>query len=355
LDLTTLGWNPFFCEHFKLFAAQGLYPARVVREDRYVYLLWSEQGELTAEVSGRLRHEARSRSDFPTVGDWVAIQPRLQEDKATIQALLPRKSRFARKVALARTEEQVIAANVDTVFLVSGLDLDLSVRRIERYLTVAWDSGANPVVLLNKADLSTSLQDQLADVEAAAYGVPIHVVSAHTGQGLEALHPYLLPGQTVVFIGSSGVGKSSLINSLLGVAKLKVGAVRDDDSEGRHTTTTREMVLLPGGAMLIDNPGMRELQLWGEEEHLGGSFADVEALAQQCRFHDCQHEAEPGCAVRQALAQGTLDAARYKSYLKLRKELRFLATRTDERARMEARMRSKQRSRWSKSRQKADG
>jgi ribosome biogenesis GTPase len=278
------------------------------------------------------------------VGDWVALSPRWDEGKATIHALLPRKTKFSRRAVLSggmpetggRTDEQVLAANVDTVFLVSGLDRDFNVRRIERYLAVAWDSGAAPVIILNKADLCEKLAAKLQEVEAVAIGVPIHPVSATENQGLETLQTYLGAGKTVVFLGSSGVGKSTIINCLLGSERQKVHAVREDDSRGRHTTAHRELIVLPEGGMVIDTPGLREIELWSNEEGLEKIFGDIEQLAASCRFRDCRHQGEPGCAIRQALDDGSLDAGRYDNYLKLQRELKHLALRQEKGAQRRA-------------------
>ena len=263
----------------------------------------------------------------PAVGDWVTVQIRPDGQNALIQTLLERKSGFTRKVAGVKTEEQVVAANVDTVFLVSGLDGDFNVRRLERYLTTAWQSGASPVVVLNKADLCEDIDSRLVEVEEVAMGLPIHTVSAISGDSVEDLRAYLTPGKTVAFLGSSGVGKSSLINSLLGEERLDTGAVREDDSRGRHTTTSRHLIPLPEGGLVIDTPGMREMQLWADEEALEHVFEEIETLAEQCRFRDCQHIAEPGCAVLAAIEDGSLPRKRYDSYLKLRKEIRYLESR----------------------------
>ena len=348
MDLTAIGWNSVLDQQFSAFAEEGLVPARVARAHSSIYWLYTEQGELTAELTGRMRHQAMSRSELPAVGDWVAVEPRQEEDKGTLHAILPRKSCFSRKEAATRTEEQVIAANVDTVFLVTDLDRDFNLRRLERYLTMAWDSGANPVVVLNKADLSDAVETQVAEVEAIAFGVPVHPVSAVEKEGMEPLYQYMGPGETVVLLGSSGVGKSTLINALMGSETLEVGAVRAHDGRGRHTTTHRELVLLPGGGVLIDNPGIREIQLWGDEEGLRGTFEDIEELAGGCRFGDCKHEQEPGCAVHAALEDGSLDAKRFDSYLKLQKELRHLAVRQDQKARMAEKERGKNIARWSR-------
>jgi ribosome biogenesis GTPase len=314
------------------FRREGLLPARVAREERSAYFLLSQHGELLGDLCGRLRHDAQSPAELPAVGDWVAVSARPAEGKATIRAVLPRKSRFLRKAPGGRTEEQVIAANMDTVFLVSGLDADFNVRRIERYLTLAWESGGQPVIVLNKADLCGDVPSRVAEAEASAMGTPVHAVSAARPEGLEALQSYLAIGRTAVFLGSSGVGKSTIINALLGDERLKTAEVRESDGRGKHTTTRRELIMLPGVGLVIDTPGLRELQLWADEEAVGRTFEDIEALARQCRFTDCAHAREPGCAVRAALETGGLSLGRWKSYVKLQRELRHLASRQDQKA-----------------------
>ena len=355
MNLADLGWNGFFDQHFERFRNQGFVPARIVCEHRRIYTVYTEHGELAAEVSGRFRHTAESRSDFPTTGDWVVVKAQREQGRTIIHALLPRKSSFSRKAVLradhrgpGKTEEQVLVANVDTVFLVSGLDRDFNLRRIERYLTLAWDSGATPVIVLNKADVCEDVEAYVQEVDSIAFGIPIHPVSAITHQGLDALRAYLRHGQTVAMLGSSGVGKSTLINSLLGTERQQIGAVRESDGRGRHITMQRELILLPGGGLIIDNPGLRELQLWGDEEGLKGTFADIEELAGLCRFRDCRHEREPGCAIQQALREGTLNPGRWQSYLKLKKELQFLAIRQDQKARLAEKAKWKKISQWSK-------
>ncbi len=358
MDLDILGWNDSLASHFADLQRLdiALTPARVVRELRGTYTVLGDFGapleQLTAQVAGRMRHQAAARDDFPAVGDWVAVQPRSNEGTATIQAILPRHSAFVRQAVGGITEAQVVAANVDTVFIVAGLDQEFNLRRLERYVTLAWESGADPVLVLNKADLCPALDDVLARTQTIALGVPIHPISAAQGQGLRELGDYLRPGVTVALLGSSGVGKSTLINSLLGEERLRVGAVRADDSQGRHTTTHRELIVLPGGGMIIDNPGMRELQLWADAGSLDQAFGDVEALAARCRFADCRHGSEPGCAVRAALEAGTLDPARWDSYLKLQRELRFLETRQSQRAAIDEKARVKRFNRAIKARKK---
>ena len=341
MNLIDLGWQPFFSQAFDDLTAPNRVPARVARQDRQRYLVFGEAGELFAEVSGKMREAAHARVDFPAVGDWAAITARPDEGAATIHALLPRKSHFSRKVAGVTTEEQVVAANVDTVFLVSGLDHDFNLRRIERYVTLAWNSGATPVIVLNKADLCDDLDGRLVAVEAVAMGIDILTVSATEGEGVDALRAHLGRGRTVAFLGSSGVGKSTLVNRLLGEERMQTAAVRQDDSRGRHTTSFRELILVPGGGVMIDTPGMRELQLWADEDSLQAAFADVEELAQDCRFRDCVHDTEPGCAVREAVASGALDERRFHSYLKLKRELARLARRQTEAGRLEERQRDK--------------
>ncbi len=336
-DMIRLGWSDFFEQHFEPFRQQDLIPARVAREDRGAYLVYYERGEVVAEVTGRFRHEVMSRSSFPAVGDWVAINVLPQEPKARIHAILPRRSSFSRKVVGGHTEEQIAAANVDIVFLVSGLDGDFNLRRIERYLTVAYDSGANPVIVLNKADLCADVSARVAEVESFAFGAAVHPVSAIENSGLDRLLPYLGIGKTVAILGSSGVGKSSLINSFLGRDRLAVSAVREDDSHGRHTTTHRELICLPQGGLVIDTPGIRELQLWTGEDSLQGSFQDIEDFAGQCKFNDCKHTHEPGCAVKSAIESGALPSARLDNYRKLQRELLHLEKKQAEKARMAGR------------------
>jgi len=334
MSLEALGWTPQFAAAFEALNDSGLVPARVVREDRGRYRVLNGAGERAAELAGRLRHEARTRLDYPAVGDWVAVRDG-GGGSEVIAHLLPRATAFVRKVAGETTEEQIVAANVDTVFVVMGLDDNYNVRRVERYLTAAWESGATPVVVLNKSDLAEDPDASLAEVESVAAGASVVAVSALGPETLAALERWLAPGRTVALLGSSGVGKSTLVNALLGAERLATGAVREADSRGRHTTTHRELVPLPGGALLIDTPGMRELQLWGDESSASAAFPEILELEAGCRFGDCRHDSEPGCAVRAALRAGTLDESRFESWKKLQRELRFLETKTDARARAE--------------------
>jgi ribosome biogenesis GTPase len=279
-------------------------------------------------VTGRLRHEAASRRELPAVGDWVAVAPRAVEGRATIHAVLPRRSSFERKAAGRETEAQVVAANVDVVFLVAALDDVPNLRRLERYLTLAWESGALPVVVLTKADRADDVPARVAEVSAVALGADVLVVSSPRGEGLEAVHGRLRGARTGALLGASGAGKSTLVNALVGAERLRTQAVRED-GKGRHTTTHRELVLLPDDGVLIDTPGMRELQLWGADDGLEASFADVAELAAGCRFRDCTHATEPDCAVLAAVDAGLLPAERLESFRKLQRELRSLAVRQD--------------------------
>lgn len=341
-SLDAIGWDDNWKKQFDPFAQEGLHPARVICQHRDAYDLWAETGEMRADVAGRFRHDHTSRADWPAVGDWVAVMPRPAEQAATIHAVLPRRSRFSRKAAGEETVEQVVAVNVDVVFIVSGLDGDFNVRRLERYLTLAWESGVRPVIVLNKADVCPDAATRVATAEGVAFGNPVIVTSAATGGGLEELRAKLGPGLTGVFMGSSCVGKSSLVNALLGKTRQSVQTVREDDSRGRHTTTSRQLVLLPCGGMVVDTPGMRELQLWVDEEGVERAFADVSMLASQCRFADCTHQSEPGCAVQAAVASGLLKPERLSSYHKLQREARYVALRQTQSARIIEKTRWKQ-------------
>lgn len=329
--LQVYGWNDRFAAAFAEVAGAGRVPARVLLEHTHIYRVAAEDGEMLARVSGRLRHRAQARPDFPAVGDWVVIEP-VADGDARIHAVLPRVSRFSRRAAGDVTEEQVVAANIDTVFLVGGLDGDFNVRRIERYLVVAWESGATPVVLLNKADLVDSPENHVDEVRAVAPAVDVHAVSAKRPETLDVLRQYLAPGRTAALLGSSGVGKSTIVNRLVGFDLLRTQDVRITDSRGRHTSASRQMVVLESGGILIDTPGMRELQLWESGDIPTDAFADIAALAGSCRFRDCRHLQEPGCAVRAAAIAGELSPMRLGSFHKLAAEREHQARQLDARA-----------------------
>jgi ribosome biogenesis GTPase len=339
MRLEQYGWNERFAAAFAGHASAGRVAGRVVLEHTHIYRVATEAGETLARVSGRLRHRAQARPDFPGVGDWVVLEP--AEGEARIHAVLPRFSRFSRRAAGDATEEQVVAANIDTVFLIGGLDGDFNPRRIERYLVVAWESGATPVVVLNKADLVPDPARPVADVEAVAPGVDVHAVSARRPESLDVLRRYLGIGRTAALLGSSGVGKSTIVNRLVGYDLLRTQDVRITDNRGRHTSTARQMVLLDEGGVLIDTPGMRELQLWDSGDALGDAFADIGELAASCRFRDCRHLNEPACAVRAAVADGALSTSRFDSYQKLASEREHQSKQLDARALLEDKRRAK--------------
>ncbi|MDR7074601.1 ribosome small subunit-dependent GTPase A [Fictibacillus barbaricus] len=330
MNLKSLGYNQTFEESFKEYENQSLIPGRISIEHKGLYRVLTESGELLGEITGKIRFNAEGRQDFPAVGDWVAVQAIPSEGKAYIHGILPRKSKFSRKAAGVTTDEQIVATNVDTVFLVNALNQDFNLRRLERYLLMAWESGAAPVIVLSKADLCEDIQTIMDEVESIAFGVPVFAVSSETGMGLDALSDFIKEGQTVALLGSSGVGKSTLANKLFGSEVLKTNEIREEDGKGKHTTTHRELLVLESGGILIDTPGMRELQLWEGDSSLSQSFQDVESLAQECRFRDCTHNNEPGCAVQSAIDTGDLDEDRYNSYLKLQREMAYFARKEDQ-------------------------
>ena len=333
MDIKELGWNEFHEKNFNEIKTDTIFPARVAKAQREKYALYSSFGELKAEIKGKLRFTAGSLSEFPVVGDWVAATMRPEGGSAVIESIMPRKSKISRKIAGNAAEEQVLTANIDTVFMVNGLDGDYNIRRIERYLALAWESHIKPVIVLNKTDMCPDFRENIKEVESAASGIPIIALSAFNGEGIEKIGEYIKAGSTIAFLGSSGVGKSTIINRLLGEERQEVGAVREHDSRGRHITTHRELILLPGGGIVIDNPGLRELQLWINEAALDTTFNDIRELAEQCQFGDCGHTNEPKCAVRSAIENGQLDSKRFQAYLKLKKEQRYLATRKEAKSR----------------------
>jgi len=316
------GWEATFAEH----RAAGLVPARVAIQHRGAYDLIHEEGEQRASAANRLVRE----EGLPAVGDWIGIDL----TSNLIEALLPRRTSISRKEVWQATREQVLAANVDIAFLVQALPLDFNLRRLERYLAMAWESGAQPIVLLTKTDLVDDVQRYLDEVDTVTLGsCPVHAVSARTGDGLDELREWLQLNKTAVLLGSSGVGKSTIVNALVGEELLATQEVREDDQMGRHTTTRRELILVPSGGVVLDTPGIRELQLWDAD--LEQTFGDVEEIGRRCRFSDCNHDREPGCAIREALADGSLASDRWQSYVKLQRELEAIEARRNHLLRQE--------------------
>ena len=321
---------------------EGDVPAgRIISRNREIYLLADGKKIYNARVTGKMVYQAEESAELPVVGDWVVYE--MHDDLAVVKEILPRFSVISRKAAGVTTEEQPIAANINTAAIVFGLDggRNYNSRALERYLTIAWNSGAQPLVILNKADLCDDPEAVKNEAEFTAPGVDVIVASAKTGEGVELVRSKVPSGSSIVFIGPSGVGKSALTNALLGTEKQLTGETRENDKRGRHTTTSSVMTVIPGGGVLIDSPGLKEIQLWGESESLDPVFEEITALAEECKFGDCSHQGEPGCAVQQALADGTLDQSRYESYLELKRELAYLETKQDERARHEFRARNK--------------
>jgi ribosome biogenesis GTPase len=355
MHLDTLGWDERREAEFELHRAEGLEPGRVSLEHNHVYRVITARGEGLAEAAGRIKYLASGRRELPAVGDWVAVKPNPAGDRDVIQAILPRRTFFSRKAAGRDTQEQVIAANVDTVLIVFGLDTHVKPRALERYVTLARRAGAQPVIILNKSDLAEDAAADVADAVTVAGDAPVHAVSALDAGLLDVLAPYLRPGRTMALLGPSGVGKSSIVNRLVGGEVLTTAAVREWDARGRHTSVHRQMLVSPTGGLIIDTPGMRELQLWDSDDSLDETFADVLEFAPGCRFRDCRHESEPGCAVKAALEASGLPADRYESYLKLRTERESLEKQRDERAQLDAKRKARAGSKALKAMQKDRG
>lgn len=325
-DLQVYGWSSEWEAQVDVTPAHEV--ARVTAEHRNSYRIQTAAGERSAKVAGRMRHRAQSGDDLPAVGDWVEVVPGGEDDDWIIRHVFPRRSKFSRKAAGERTEEQVVAANVDYVWIVTSIDQDFSPRRLERYLSLAWESGATPVVVLTKADLTSDIDQFVEQAEEVSIGISVHPTSCLTEFGLEPLKQYLADHSTVALLGSSGVGKSTLINSLAGNVLQETGDTRSD-GKGRHTTTYRQLIRLPQGGLIIDTPGMRELQLWDGEAGVQDTFGDIEEIAATCRFGDCQHAGEPGCSVTRALDDGAITLERLESYRKLQRELAHLDRKKD--------------------------
>lgn len=339
--LIRLGWSSFFSAAFDALGDAAFVPARVVEEHRDAFVVAAACGELRADVAGKLRHDAAGREALPAVGDWVAVEARGAEKRATIRRVLPRRGALVRKAAGTKIDVQIVAANLDVVFVVASANLDFNAARLARYLSAAWESGGEPVVLVAKADLAADVDAFVAEAESVALGAPVHAVSAVDGRGLDAIAAYLQPGRTLAFVGSSGVGKSTLINRLLGEERLATSPIREHDQTGMHTTTSRRLVALPGGALVVDTPGMRELGLWDADDGVAAAFADVAEAAERCRFRDCGHDAEPGCAVLAAIDDGSLARDRLEQWRRLKRELAFVHRKQDVRAMLDEKRRIK--------------
>ena len=337
--LAALGWTDELEAAFTPYVERGFIPARVVAEHRGGYYVRSELGDRLAQARGRLRDD-ELWGGMPAVGDWVVVCD-APGDSFAIEAVLPRRTKVSRKTPWLKAEEHILVANVDTVVLVTGLDQDFNPRRLERYLTAAWDSGADPVIVLTKLDVCDD-PGKVAEAESVAVGVPVHPVSNVTGEGIDAVRQLLEPAKTFVLLGSSGTGKSTLANRLAGRTVMETGDLRND-GRGRHTTRHRQLLVMPGGAILIDTPGLRELQIW--EGDIDSAFADIAELASQCRFNDCAHSTEPDCAVREALETGELDEGRWANYVKLQRELRSIEARSSRRLQRELKSRWRARAR----------
>ncbi|WP_168157280.1 ribosome small subunit-dependent GTPase A [Sporosarcina ureilytica] len=340
MKLDDYGWNLLHKDNFStIIEERGLakcVPGRVILEHKRMYRVITEFGEWLSVCSGSMEYEATERRDFPAVGDWVVVEKMPGEERGIIHAISPRTSIFSRKVAGSTIEEQLIAVNVDIAFLVMSMNKDFNARRLERYLVAAYDSGAVPIVVLTKKDISDNPSYYVEEAQNIAFGTEIFEVSNITGEGLEQIRQVLQDGKTAALLGSSGVGKSSLTNALLNDQKMDVQDIRLDDDKGKHTTTHRELIIIPSGGVIIDTPGMREFQLWDNSDSLHSGFSDIEALAEICKFNDCLHNQEPGCAVQHALATGELTEERYASYLKLQKELAYIEQKTNQQARKQA-------------------
>lgn len=335
LNLEALGWTSVLQNRFKEFSDQGLEPGRVAVEDKHFYLIITPRGEITGQIAGKLLHDAASTAALPKVGDWVALAPLAGESKAVIHGVLERRTKLCRKVPGRETEEQIMVTNVDVAFVVQALDRTFNPRLLQRHLVMVRESGAKPVVVLNKADLCLDIHAKVAEAKDVAGDAPIVVVSAKTGDGLDSLKQHILPGETSVLIGSSGVGKSTLINDLCGEDLLATGEVRERDSKGRHVTSWRELIALPEGGLVVDTPGMREFQFWAAGGGMLEAFSDLAELATRCHFRECTHTVEKRCAVREAIEAGELSEERFRSYLKLKRELEHLNQAQSQRGRIE--------------------
>lgn len=334
-NLNFLGWDEFFENNFKHYEQLQLCAARVAVENKTNYLLYTSFGEASGEISGKLYFNSEASSELPKVGDWVTVSLFDDNSKAIIHNVLPRKTKISRKSADKKTEEQIIAANIDVVFIVQSLDENFNINRMERYLAAVKQSGALPVAVLNKSDICEDADYKKQLIEKVQQGLDVINVSALTGGGVDCLRKYFCLGKTIVFVGSSGVGKSSLINYITGVETQRTNSMSDATSKGKHTTTKRELIVLPDGGLLIDTPGMREFGLWDAEEGLSKTFSGFEELALKCKYKDCTHTHETNCAVVEAVETGIVSKQQYENYLKMRKEIKYLETKQDIFAKLE--------------------
>ncbi|MDF2988044.1 MAG: ribosome small subunit-dependent GTPase [Eubacterium sp.] len=343
MNINEYGWNEFFLNEWNKKNAVGMLPGRIVADFGQQLRVVTEAGEL---LVNRPVQKGDSLMQL-AVGDWAGVEVIPGAD-IFIRFVLPRKTKFSRAAAGIEVKEQVVAANADTVFLIQSLNKDFNMKRLERYMIAAWDSGAVPVIVLTKADCCEDVADKLSMVYGTAPGVEVYAISSVTRQGIDEIRKYLQPGRTVALLGSSGVGKSTLVNTLAGEELLKTQSIREDDSRGRHTTTHRELVLMPGGGMILDTPGMRTLSIWESETGMDIMFGDVEELVKHCRFHDCKHQNEPGCAVRAALESGKLEQKRWDSWLKLQKEIAHLEAKKEGKLRQQEKQWGRQISKFQK-------
>lgn len=333
--LEKYGWEEFFEKEFEQYSKKNYKAGRVAIENKSNFNIYTESGELTAEISGRFHYNAGASSDYPGVGDWVVIKVIPEERKAIIEYVLKRKNKFSRKAAGDTTDEQIIAANADIIFIVTSLNQEINLRRIERYLTLATENNAEPVLILSKSDVCENEDSKLTEVRSVASGINVHTISAKENTGIDELRKYFEGNRTVAVVGSSGVGKSTLINCLAGSEQMEVSEISLYKDKGRHTTSHRELIVLKDGGLIIDTPGMREIQLWEGNEGISDAFADVEELSVRCRFTDCKHDTEPGCAVKKAIEDGELTVERFNNYIKLQKEARHFEIKNDKKAQIE--------------------